>query len=296
MPRLIAERTELPDYMASEWYWLAQQVPLSPTWFYHLKTYGPGVTYDDFLPQFTAENFNADEWIKLFEDAGAKYFVLTSKHHDGFALWPTDTTGRDAGEIGAKRDLVGELFDAAERAGNRVKPGLYFSIPEFFHTAPMPRGLYENTGGNKFAFSRFIPAPRNAYTQVLLPYTGLPDVSDYGEDIVRPQFRELVTRYTPFLIWCDIGGDGDYFQSNQLIADYYNLAMQARPEGVLVNSRCGDGDTHQDYWVVEQGSGFADVPDRNIRTETARTMGESWGFDRNEAKPDAHVRRNWWPV
>lgn len=79
---------------------------------YHVKTYGKDFTYADFAPMFKAQDYNADEWAELFEKAGAKYAVLTTKHHDGFALWPNKEASRDYGrpwnsmEIGAKRDLV----------------------------------------------------------------------------------------------------------------------------------------------------------------------------------------------
>lgn len=282
LPRIPPSIVEIPSHIPTEWYWLGQQFPFSPNWFHHLFNHGYETVYDDFLPQFKAENFNPDEWIELFEAAGAKYFVLTSKHHDGFALWPSDTTGRDSGEIGAHRDLVGELFAAAERADNRVKPGLYYSIPEFFNPVPRNQNVYGGSGMNRFLYG-FFP-PRNAYTQKLLPYTGQPKIDDYADDIVRPQLREIITRYRPYLLWCDIGGSEAYFRSNEIISEYFNDALVNRPEGVLVNSRCGDHRTHQDYLVVEQGAGFAHTTDGSQRTETARTMGESWGYDRNELK------------
>ena len=58
----------------------------SPTWVHHKETYGESVVYDDFIANWTASNWNPDDWTDLFAAAGAKYFVLTSKHHDGFAL------------------------------------------------------------------------------------------------------------------------------------------------------------------------------------------------------------------
>ena len=58
----------------------------SPTWVHHLNTYGADVVYDDFIANFTAEAWNPDDWVDLFTNAGAKYFVLVTKHHDGFAL------------------------------------------------------------------------------------------------------------------------------------------------------------------------------------------------------------------
>ena len=58
----------------------------NPTWEHHLQTYGEGVVYDDFIANFTASAWNPDEWTDLFSNAGAKYFVFVTKHHDGFAL------------------------------------------------------------------------------------------------------------------------------------------------------------------------------------------------------------------
>ena len=73
---------------------------------HHVKTYGEDFSYYDFGPMFTAEEFDAGQWAKLFEDAGAKYMVITSKHHDGYTLWPSETASRtwgfpwNAGEVG----------------------------------------------------------------------------------------------------------------------------------------------------------------------------------------------------
>ena len=73
----------------AEWYdWWLHNPPnnSSAIWEHHLETYGPDVVYDDFIANWTASNWNPDNWTDLFAAAGAKYFVLTSKHHDGFAL------------------------------------------------------------------------------------------------------------------------------------------------------------------------------------------------------------------
>jgi alpha-L-fucosidase len=83
-----------PPSQYAEWYdWDIRQPPDSsnPTWEHHLQTYGKDVIYDDFIPDFTAAKFNASAWVDLFDRAGAKYFVLVTKHHDGFALFDTGT-------------------------------------------------------------------------------------------------------------------------------------------------------------------------------------------------------------
>lgn len=73
----------------------------------------PGKTYQDLAADFTAENWNPDQWLELFQRAGAKYVVLTTKHHDGFQLWPSnysDPINWNAGNNGPYRDIVGEIL------------------------------------------------------------------------------------------------------------------------------------------------------------------------------------------
>jgi len=265
----------------SEWYWFVQQVPSCDAWTHHRKTYGANFGYDDFIPQWTASAFDPDAWIRLFQEAGAKYFVLTSKHHDGFALWPTATNSRNAVEMGPRRDLVGALFDAAHRAGDQVKPGLYYSIPEWYNPAPRPVDAYAPNKKIEFVFAPLAP-PRNAYTQAPVPYTGYVPISDYAAGQVRPQLKELVDRYHPDVIWCDIGGREDYFRSNESIAYYYNKAALTNPDGVVVDDRCADKRaTHFDYNTVEYGQGNATPP-----FEATRGMGASFGYNAQEGDSD----------
>ena len=78
----------------AEWYWNYMHDKQNPIYQHQLQTYGPNVDYDNFIPQFTAANFNPKAWVQLFKQAGAKYFVLVSKHHDGFALFQTQYSHR----------------------------------------------------------------------------------------------------------------------------------------------------------------------------------------------------------
>jgi len=100
---------------------------------HHEKTYGKDFTYYDFGEEFKADLFNPDEWAQLIENSGAKYTVLTTKHHDGFTLWPSKEAN-DRGfawnsvDIGPKHDLVGELTTAVNKTN--VKMGLYYSLYE----------------------------------------------------------------------------------------------------------------------------------------------------------------------
>ncbi|HVT80871.1 MAG TPA: alpha-L-fucosidase, partial [Phycisphaerae bacterium] len=83
------------------------------------QTYGPTSKfgYKDFIPMFTCEKYNPDDWAALFKRAGAKYIMPTAEHHDGFALWDSALTTWDAKDMGPKRDLIGDMAVAARKAG-----------------------------------------------------------------------------------------------------------------------------------------------------------------------------------
>lgn len=97
----------------SEWFWWnwkGANPPSQPTIDFMDKNYKPGFSYAEFGPQFTAEFYDASAWADLFKKAGAKYVVLTSKHHEGYTLWPSASSWNwNAMDVGPKRDLVGKL-------------------------------------------------------------------------------------------------------------------------------------------------------------------------------------------
>ncbi|HRI22363.1 MAG TPA: alpha-L-fucosidase, partial [Panacibacter sp.] len=94
-------------------------------------------TYYQLADDFKAELFNPDEWAKVFEQSGAKYIVLTSKHHDGFCLWPSKEANHDwgfawnAADVGPHRDLLGDLFKAVRKTS--VHAGMYYSLYEWYN-------------------------------------------------------------------------------------------------------------------------------------------------------------------
>ncbi|MER7930959.1 MULTISPECIES: alpha-L-fucosidase [unclassified Streptomyces] len=246
----------------AEWYWDQMQDPGNPTYAYHRDTYGEDFAYDDFIPRFTAEKFDPRAWVELFRDAGAQYHVLTSKHHEGFALWDTGLSDRNAVRMGPKRDLVGELFEASRRYTPELHRGLYFSMPEWFNPDSPWTGH----------------APRNPYTLEPLPYTGYTSGKDYVRDFQAPQLLELVHGYDPEIIWCDIGGEND---SLHVLAEYFNHAKdRARPADVTVNDRSGIG--FHDFTTPEYTT-YADTV--VAKWEASRGLDpRSYGY--NRATPD----------
>lgn len=136
----------------AEWYWWRMNEgpdTEDQTYQYHLETYGSDVMYDDFIPNFTASAFDPKAWVDLFDDAGAKYFVQVSKHHDGYAIFdlPSNITNRTSVALAPHRNLLQEIFDAAIEYQPHLRRGTYFSLPEWFHPDYASLGFGEWPGG-----------------------------------------------------------------------------------------------------------------------------------------------------
>ncbi|MFF0725927.1 alpha-L-fucosidase [Streptomyces sp. NPDC004134] len=227
----------------------------------HKEVYGQDYPYDRFIEDWKPDKFDPEEWLKLFEDGGGKYFNLVTKHHDGVALWDTKTTGRSTAALGPKRDLVRELMDAAE--DSPLKKGLYYSMIEWFH----PVGGQIRKG------------MANPYTGEEIPYTGYKPVGDYVKDHQYPQMRELMNDFDPDIVWCDSNGPN---MANEFMAEYYNRAKnRPDPKEVAVNDRCGNwiGDFDTPEYTVE--------PDINPeKWEATRGLGGSFGYNAEETPED----------
>lgn len=219
---------------------------------FHRINYGDR-SYYDLVNDFHAELFNPDEWAQLFEKAGARYVVLTSKHHDGFCLWPSTQADKtwgfpwNAGTAGPRRDLVGDLFTALRKT--QVKPGLYYSLYEWFNP-----------------LWRF-------------------DHRRYANDHALPQLYDLVNRYQPWVVWAD--GDWDdtpeTWQSPQFLSWLFNES--AVRQQVVVNDRWGSGVRfhHGGVYTPEYQP---DLDFENHPWEESRGMGYSYGYNRAEDASD----------
>jgi alpha-L-fucosidase len=252
----------------AEWYWNHMDNSGDPTYQHQLQNYGASSQYDDFIPQFTAANFDPQQWVQLFQQAGAKYFVLVSKHHEGFALFQTQYSHRNAVEMGPKKDLVKMLFDAAASTAPTLKRGLYYSLPEWYN----PAYAAYNQGGS-FAGG----PPKQFVTGQVIPYTGYIPVNDYVNDFQKPQLLELANQYHPDNLWADIGGPND---SRTVLADYFNQALTAGQQ-VTVNNRFGIPD--YDYTTPEYASSFS----FNAQKWEATRGIDPFSFGYNAATPDS---------
>lgn len=217
---------------------------------YHNETYGPKFQYQDFVNDFKAEMFNPEEWTDIIEKSGAKYVVLTSKHHDGFALWPSaQSVNWNSVDVGPHRDICGELTDAARKKGLRV--GFYFSLYEWNHP------LYHD------------------------------DVTSYVDNHMIPQLKDLTLRYSPDIIWGD--GEWEHpsktWKSEKFLAWLYNESPVR--ETVVVNDRWGKEtrSIHGSFYTTEYDLIHND-DSKNVEFthpwEECRGITHSFGFNRNE--------------
>jgi alpha-L-fucosidase len=209
---------------------------------FHEKTYGPNFKYQDFAPKFTCELFNPDHWAKIFKDAGAKYVVLTSKHHDGFALWPSrESWNWNAVDAGPHRDLAGDLSASVKKEGLHM--GFYYSLYEWYNP------LYKQ------------------------------DVKKYVDQRMLPQLKDLVTKYNPEIIWPD--GEWDQSDTTWRSLEFLSWLYNESPvkNTVVTNDRWGGGRENGGFTTTEYGSGKSSL---EKPWEECRGIGESFGYNRNE--------------
>ena len=209
------------------------------------RIYGKDFQYEDFVPMFKAELWDPDEWAELFQNSGAKYVLLVSKHHDGYCLWPSQyAPGWNSVETGPHRDICGELTEAVRNKG--LKMGFYYSLPEWT---------------NKI------------HTWYVDPDD---DIAEYVDSHMIPQLKELVTRYKPTVLFTDgeWRNSADQWHATELISWYYNTVG----DEAIVNDRWGNGQQHG-FRTPEYSAGIT-LTDRPWAE--CRGLGRSFGLNRNE--------------
>ncbi len=212
----------------SEWYMNKLRIEGSSTQKYHEEKYGKDFAYTDFQKQFEeiSKNCNMDEWAKVCQDAGAKYVVLVTKHHDGYCLWPSEIKNPKDPKYQSKRDFVKELTDAVR--GRGLKMGLYYS------------GIFDWT---------FVNYPITDMRSFIAHHLSTQEYCDYSV----AQTRELIQRYHPSILWNDIGFPFQY-DTNKLFADYYNEVEDGVINDRWKQYKLEDGEDREkklDQWVEE---------------------------------------------
>ena len=238
----------------AEWYWYRVNEGNKDFKAFHDKNYGSNFLYPQFESQFKAEMFNPQQWADVFKRSGARYVVLTSKHHEGYCLWNSAEADRDwqrpwnAVTGTPRRDLLGDLTTAVRGAG--LKMGYYYSLYEWFN--PL----------------------------------WLKDKKRFVTDHMFPQFKDLVTKYKPSVIFSD--GEWELsdtaWKSPELLAWLFNESPVAKD--VVVDDRWGNNTREKNngstYTTSEYGSGMS----AGVVWEESRGIGHSYGYNRNEQLDD----------
>jgi alpha-L-fucosidase len=228
----------------TEWYLNTWAIEGSATAAHHEATYGPAVTYADFIAEFRERSagVDLDSWADLFAAAGARYVVPVTKHHDGWLMWDHDRDGR--------ADVIGALHDAVRARGLRF--GTYYS------------------GGLDWTV---VPPPIRNLAEM---FAHIPDTSEY-HDLVRSHVDDLIERFAPDVLWNDIGWPPS-LDPNDTFRSYYARV----PHGV-VNDRFNmiatiQGRLHADFTTPE----YSTTPRGTRKWEVCRGIGRSFGYNRTE--------------
>ena len=263
----------------NEWYPRNMYIEGHPAYEYHLKTYGPHreFGYKDFIPMFTAEEWDPDEWARLFRRAGARYVVLVAEHHDGFALWDCSYTRWSAARMGPRRDVVRELAEAVR------DQGLVFGVS--YHRA---EHWWFFEPGTRFDSDvrdpRFLDLYGPAKPASLDPFAppSEENVPPDREFLVDWLLRalELVDKYRPQLFYFDWWINNPAFEPylRFFAAYYYNRAEQW-DVGVVINYKIRAFPEGAAVLTRERGTA-ADIEPRPWQVDTS-VCKKSWGYIRD---------------
>jgi alpha-L-fucosidase len=224
--------------------------------------------YDRYFRAFAPDLYDPEHWAELAAAAGMKYFVITTKHHDGFCLWDTKLTDYKAPNGPAGQDLLRPMVEAFRRRGLRV--GLYYSLPDWRHP--------------DFPIDGIHPQRNHPDREQINASRRMSRYADY----VQAQIRELLTGYGQIdVLWFDMGqgyrpgvkGRGDW-QSERLLT----MIRELQPQ-ILVNDRLELIDVYGWDFLTPEQFAVREAPaigGELVPWETCQTFSGSWGYHRDE--------------
>lgn len=238
----------VPAY-ANEWYSRNMYVQGSPEYEHHIKTYGPqkDFGYKDFIPLFTAEKFDPDDWAETFAAAGAKYIVPVAEHHDGFQMYQSDLSVYNAAQMGPKRDILGELKTAFEKNGLVFGTSSHRAEHHWFmgHGKNFDSDIKEPLHCGDF----YWPAEKEQPDHQDLFAKPYPDKEFLEDWLCRT--CEIIDRYQPKVIYFDWWIQHESYKPylRKIAAYYYNRGLEwGQPTAICYK-----------YDAMAFGSGIVDV-------------------------------------
>lgn len=229
-------------------------------WFLE-ETKMPVSQYEKFAKEFNPVKFNAKEWVRMAKDAGVKYIVITTKHHDGFGMYPSKLTDWCIKSTPFQRDPMKELAKACKKAG--ITFCTYHSIMDWHHPD------YPN---------------RRGYNDVA---TGKPDMDRFTV-YLKGQLKEIVTSYHPGIMWFD--GEWESAWTHERGVDLYAYLRNLDPK-LIINNRIGKGRAGMSGMDNGKGVGDYGTPEQEIPAtgfgkgahwESCMTMNGHWGYNKHD--------------
>ena len=227
----------------------------------------PVIEYEKYAKQFNPVKFDADEWVRILKDAGMKYLVITSKHHDGFAIWDSKVSNYDIVDFAPYgKDILQALSKACKEQG--IKFGLYHSIMDWHHPDAQAYSYLKND-----------PKKREDNKE---------HFADYLETYMKPQVKELIDNYDPDIIWFD----GEWIEefTHKQGQELYQYVRTLNPS-ILINNRVDKGRSGMQGMnkVDKKYAGDFGTPEQEILEtastldwESCMTMNDTWGFKKSD--------------
>lgn len=244
---------------------------------WHRENFGPQdkFGYKDFIPLFTQEKFNAEDWAELFKKSGARFVIPTAQHHDNFAMWDSKVTPYNARQMGPKRDLIGELCTAVRKQG--LKFGVSNHGIENFQFINPPDSMLQQMKAEKADL--FDPQWMEFY-----------NVADRSDEACRKflvnwfeRNVELIDKYKPDMLWFDNGIDQRYLDplKLQIAAYYYNRAKQWGREVSISTKKAAFAPAGTNITTIGSILDFEGRIPPGIRTglwQVDSKIGSTWGY------------------
>ncbi len=221
--------------------------------------------YEQYAKQFNPTKFDAKEWVRIAKDAGMKYIVITSKHHDGFALWDSKVSNYDVMDFAPyKKDILKALADECKAQG--ITLCFYHSIMDWHHP----------------------DAQAAHYPDYNTDKKQNPNFDKYVTNYMKPQLDELVKNYDPAVIWFD--GEWMPEWTEPQGKELYNYLRNMKPS-LIINNRVGKGRKGmQGMNDTQDAAGDFGTPEQEILEgksdglpwESCMTMNDTWGYKTND--------------
>lgn len=230
-------------------HWGIYAVPAQGEWYMN-TAHVPIPDYENYAKQFDPVDFDADRWVRIAHEAGMKYLVITSKHHDGFSMFETRATHYNVVEATPwHKDPLRALSAACRRHG--IKFAVYYSIMDWH--SPLQEAAGPDPQHPTYNPTHFKPGEKGAYIQYM-----------------KTQLKELVTQYHPAILWFDGGWMNGWTQEDGRAI--YSYLRNLDPKLIINNRVIGDGD----YETPEQEIPPNGMPGHDW--ETCMTINDNWGY------------------